>query len=117
MGMFDRKDAIDALFDLLDRERIAVLDARFDALERLTAEKQRLLQGIPTRGVAPEVLLRLKQGFERNAGLILAMQNGVGAAIRKLEAARNGPAPLETYTSTGLRQLMRAANPSLQRRA
>ena len=56
MGLFSYKDSSALLEDLLEREREAVLGARFDVLERLTAEKERLTQTIARDGAPAPVL-------------------------------------------------------------
>ena len=42
MALFDLKDTAGAMHDVLDRERAAILSGRFDTLERLVPEKERL---------------------------------------------------------------------------
>ncbi|MDJ0825616.1 MAG: hypothetical protein QNJ16_08945 [Rhodobacter sp.] len=117
MGLFDRTPSVDGLLDLLERERVAVLDGRFDQLERLTAEKERLLQAIPGPNTDMTELAQLKKLGERNAALLSAMQSGVRSAIRRIEAFRSGPASLQTYTASGQRQCIGDGQASLQHRA
>lgn len=107
----------DALIDLLDRERDAILAGRFDILERLVTEKERLAGGLAGQSGTAPTLSMVKRKSDRNAGLLEAMQRGVRAAIGGLEAARNGPAPLATYSETGQRTTMTGGRPTMQRRA
>ncbi|MDJ0627384.1 MAG: hypothetical protein QNJ44_03910 [Rhodobacter sp.] len=117
MGLFDRAAAPEALIELFDRERTAILQGRFDVLERLSVAKDRLQQSVAAEGADPASLLRLKQLGERNAGLLSAMQCGVKAAKERIEVLGKGPATLQTYGATGQRQNMGAARPKMEHRA
>jgi len=101
MGLFSKADASDALEDLLERERFAVLDGRFDVLERMSAEKERLVRSFARTGVAPPTLARLKAGSERNGRLLEAMRTGIMAAQKRLQAMQEQKKPLQTYDSSG----------------
>jgi flagellar biosynthesis/type III secretory pathway chaperone len=117
MGLFSLDSASDALEDLLDKERAAVLAARFDVLDRLTAEKERLI-GLVARGDAdPDALQRLRIASERNGRLLAAMRAGVQAAQKRITALRVPNAPLQTYDASGRVQAMTGAPRGLGHRA
>ena len=60
MALFDLTTAGDALNDLFDRERKAILGGRFDVLERLAHEKERLFDAVQRKPGAPDQLARLR---------------------------------------------------------
>ena len=117
MGLFNLKDASGSLEDLLDRERLAVLDGRFDVLERMTAEKERLLRSVALDGASAESLARLRRKTERNSQLLDAMRAGVVAAQDRLKAMQKKKDPLQTYDSTGRKSAIRGATHTPGRRA
>jgi flagellar biosynthesis/type III secretory pathway chaperone len=106
MGLFDMTNASDALEDLLDREKSAVLDGRFDILDRLAAEKERLVGLVARGGAAPQALARLKEASDRNGRLLGAMRDGVVAAQNRLKSMRAPAAPLQTYDASGHKTAM-----------
>jgi flagellar biosynthesis/type III secretory pathway chaperone len=117
MGLFDQVVASDALEDLLDRERKAVLGGRFDVLERLAAEKERLVQTVSRNGTGPNALMRLKSASERNSRLLDAMRAGVAAAQRRVSAMKNQKVSLQTYDAAGRVQAIATAPKKLGHRA
>jgi len=117
MGLFNLKDASESLDDLLDRERLAVLNGRFDVLERMTAEKERLLRGFVQDGSSAEGLSRLRHKSERNSQLLEAMRAGVIAAQERLQAMQKKKDPLQTYDSSGRKSAIRGATHSPGHRA
>lgn len=115
MGLFELPG--DALEDLLDRERGAILAGRFDVLERLMSEKERLFAAVLRRPENTIQLARLKDMVQRNGTLLSAMENGVRAAARRIKGlGRPGP-DLKTYDASGGRQVITDTRHALQRRA
>ncbi len=108
MALFDLAPPEDALIDYFDRERRAILDGRFDILERIAREKARLLESLAKRNVPVETLRRLKTLGDRNAALLAAMQNGVSAARARVANLRAG-ADLQTYDATGRQSVIATA--------
>ena len=106
MGLFKQTDAVDALTDILERERAAVLDGRFDVLERLMVEKERLVGAVAQAGSSTGSLARLKAALDRNGMLLAAMRAGVAAAHKRVKVLRDGPAPLATYDASGRKTVM-----------
>lgn len=113
MALFDIRDAGESLEDLLAREREAITSGRFDVLERLASEKERLVNRIaagnrPARNAAPETSLeRLKAMAERNQGLLDAMRAGLRSAQAKLDQLGRVPSALHTYDASGRKIPMR----------
>jgi len=101
MGLFDLSVASDDLEDLLERERAAVLAGRFDLLERLGDEKERLVRIVDRDGATPETLARLRAETERNGLLLEAMRSGVMAAQARVQAMQQPKEPLQTYDASG----------------
>ena len=117
MGLFDQVEASDALEDLLDRERTAVVDGRFDVLERMTAEKERLIHVVSRDGATPNALSRLKLASERNGRLLEAMRAGVVVAQKRIGAMKKQSEPLQTYDASGRVQTINTAAGKLGHRA
>lgn len=101
MGLFDQVEASDALHDLLAREREAVLNGRFDVLERLMAEKERLVKAVSRNGATADSLSRLQAASERNGRLLEAMHDGLMAAQKRIGAMKSHGEPLQTYDAAG----------------
>ncbi len=117
MGLFDRAKPTEALKELYERERAAILSGRFDVLERLVAEKERLVMSVVQADRDDPALHRLKQQAQRNGTLLRAMESGVRAAARRIEEMRTGSAALQTYDSAGQKQAMPTQSGLLHRRA
>ena len=115
MGLCETQSAAEALEELLEKEREAILDGRFDSLERLAAEKERLVTSVAESGAPGLVGLRVRA--ERNSALLEAMGAGVKAAIRQIEGLRGLGAPLQTYDASGQRTAMAGPRQPLGRRA
>ncbi len=116
MGLFSRRMASELLEDMLERERKAALGGRFDLLERLVAEKERLIAVVAREGADAETLARLKAGAERNGRLLQSMRDGVAAAKARLSALGGRGETLQTYDAEGRRRpISRAANPADRR--
>ncbi len=101
MGLFDRTLPGEALQDMLDRERQAVLGGRFDVLERMATEKDRLVRAVVLQSPDLETLRRLRANTERNNRLLEAMRAGVQAARARLDAMRHPVTELSTYDASG----------------
>lgn len=106
MAFFDPRGLADSVHDLLDRERAAILAGRFDVLERLTAEKERLIARLVGTGKLGGELERLRTLAERNARLLEAMRVGLKDATDRLEEMRRKPGSLHTYDASGRRTVL-----------
>lgn len=101
MALFDFRDSTNAMHDLLERERRAILEGRFDILERLTAEKERLVQRISHKMPSGPELRRLREMSERNSRLLAAMRDGLRDAQARIDVLRRKPQTLHTYDASG----------------
>jgi len=117
MALFELAAAGDALEDLFDRERKAILAGQFDVLERLGAEKERLFGAVQRKGPGRAPLERLRHMADRNKTLLNAMEMGVRAASDRIEALRAKPGALQTYDAAGQRQPIDQPSRALHRRA
>lgn len=116
MALFDAVAPAEALEDLFERERAAILAGRFDLLERLAHEKERLFEAM-TRRPDDERLPRLKAAADRSRVLLQAMDRGVRAAEKRLKGLAAGPATLQTYDASGRRRSHAGQAHALHRRA
>ena len=108
MGLFDIKTATENLEDLLDRERVAVLNGRFDLLEQLSVEKEMLIRTVVRDGAVTEALGRLRVDTKRNSDLLEAMSAGIVAAQVKIKALKHPRSALQTYDAAGRKQAIHA---------
>lgn len=112
MGLFDKKNSADAMEDLLDREREAILEGRFDLLNRLIEQKTRLISAFNPKDVDEKTLVRLRDQGQRNARLLDAMREGIEAVQNRLASFQGSGAALETYEANGRRNTFPAARKS-----
>lgn len=115
--MFARRAGVEDLQDLLDRERAALLEGRFEVLERLAEEKQRLAGAMLKSEPDAGALAAVRKVAERNRDLLSAAREGLRAASARIAGLSKAKAPLATYDATGARTNLAAAASTLQRRA
>ncbi|PRX33709.1 hypothetical protein SAMN05216257_104375 [Meinhardsimonia xiamenensis] len=89
--------------DLLERERRALLEARFDVLERLAARKESLLRELAEHRPKAGDLERLQALSRRNEGLFRAALAGIGRARERARAIA-GAGEFRTYGRDGRMQ-------------
>lgn len=100
-------DFAERLERLLERERRAILDRRFEALVGLAAEKEALCAQLDAgahSGTRPALARRLHRAARRNETLLSAVLDGLRAARAAIAAARSGPPAHTTYDAQGRRQ-------------
>lgn len=118
MALFKHPDPIEALDDLLDRERVAVLRGDLNTLVRMAPEKERLLSRLAGASGTPGRFARLREKADRNQHLLTAVANGIDQARRRLKRGREAPAPgLSTYSAGGERSAMGQRRSTLEKRA
>jgi len=117
MGLFSLSTASEDLEDLLERERNAVLDGRFDLLERLGAEKERLVQLVARDGAPAKALVRLRSETRRNGDLLDAMRAGIAAAQAQIKALQQPRDALQTYDASGRKKPIQTQSKPLGHRA
>ena len=117
MGLLDFGNTTDALRDLLEKERDAILTGRFDLLERLAAEKERLVKLVSRDQTDANLLAKLREKTERNGQLLAAMRDGIRAAQDRVRKLQKGAEPLQTYDPTGQIHSIEPAKQVLTHRA
>lgn len=107
---------IDALTDLLEKERAALLSGDIDALARLAPQKERILQSLDA---ADRPALEALHGKAlRNQELIDSALQGIRDVTERLQALRLARRSLETYDRQGQRRSIDAtARPTVEKRA
>lgn len=112
-------DTLDALHDLLERERRALLAGRMDELERLVALKDALrakLGDAPPLAAGPR-LDALRALAAQNAELLNAARRGIEAASASLGMLRDGALKFETYNRDGQLRPMANRGSRIEKRA
>lgn len=117
MGLFNLIEPIDALEDVLKRERSAIMAGDFDQLERLIPEKERLMPNLDKDPEALEKLQGLRDYSARNGELLSSMQSGITAAQERIQAMRAPKPALETYDDTGRKTVISKVETTQERRA
>lgn len=104
--MIDHIDAdIDALEDLLDAERAALLVGKLDDVSRLHAQKERLIGALSEHAVRDgDRFASLNEKVRRNQVLLDSALNGIRSVTRRLAAIRQVRHSLETYDAFGRRR-------------
>lgn len=101
MALFERKDALKSLTDLLAREHTAILDGDFSSLQGMLGEKERLLEALGSAKPGGRALDTLRIKSARNNEMLEAAARGIKAAVKRLEASRKPTSPLRTYDKSG----------------
>lgn len=91
----------DALEDLLDKERTAILNGSLENMGRIAVEKEQILDGNDLTAPNQRVLDRLRRKAARNQQLLTAAIRGVRAVSSRLDILRNGPREMNTYNREG----------------
>lgn len=94
---------IDALEDLLDKERAAILDGAFADMGRIANEKESVLERRELKAPDQKTLDRVRRKAARNHQLLAAAISGVRAVTARLDVLRNGPSGMNTYDRAGQR--------------
>ncbi|ARE40390.1 hypothetical protein RGUI_2249 [Rhodovulum sp. P5] len=111
-------DKADEIADVLERERVALRNADFKSLNKLSDEKERLFADLGDTPFADaETLKRLLDMAKRNETLLDAVRRGIDSAAQRLKRLREPAEPLDTYSQTGQRTRLDATKRSLTRRA
>lgn len=99
------KIEIDALDDLLDAEREALMAGDLEGLTRLAENKERLIEALnATEQTDLDALSMLDRKVKRNQLLLDSALEGIRTVARRIGALRRIRASLDTYDATGQRQ-------------
>lgn len=117
MAFFSSPSLVDAIEDLLDRERQAVLGGNLDGLTRLMPEKTRLMERM-TRARQPlGEIDRLKEKALQNQKLLEAVAHGIKSVSEHVTGLQTRKPPLRTYDATGLSKEILQHRSTLEKRA
>lgn len=117
MALFKTPPVIEALDDLLDRERLAILSGNLDALARHLGEKTRLLEALPNVNSDSGRIERLKVKADRNQDLLVAVARGIKSATRRLKELDKPKVALRTYDEGGASTEVFSRHSGLEKRA
>lgn len=101
MGLFDSQNTMDALEDLLEREKAFILKGNIDGVRRLSVEKERLLKRLGRTSLQREKLAGLRRKADRNNELLAASARGFRAVQDRLRALTQRAEGLSTYGRDG----------------
>lgn len=111
-----QNEAYDALDDLLDRERAALLAGDIDGLGRLAHDKERLIGQLSASEHTRLDDLQVKAA--RNQELLNSALDGIRNVASRLQALREVRDTLNTYDKSGRRQSIEGlGRPQVERRA
>jgi hypothetical protein len=100
---------VNALNDLLDKERKSLLDGDLDAISRNIHEKERLILGLNAEGMEQGLeLSQLTEKLARNQVLLDGALEGIRAVAQRLARMRRIRSTLETYDKSGRKMTIEA---------
>lgn len=92
---------IDALHEILDAEKSAILCADYDALGALEVSKENLLKQVPLLERETRLLATIKGKILANQALLRAAIDGLAAAKARIDALQNVRDGLNVYDQSG----------------
>jgi hypothetical protein len=99
---------IDSLQELLEDERVALIEGKMDALPDLLERKEALFEELSTLQEEEEIdaddLAPLQDGFARNQRLLESAQAGLRATQERMGTLRRVRTTFESYDNRGQRQ-------------
>lgn len=113
------KFEFDALDELLEAERAALLEGNLAELVGLADSKEHLISKLnETEHTDLDALQKLDRKVKRNQALLDSALDGIRTVARRLAALRRIRASLDTYDATGQRRSIEVdAERSVERRA
>jgi flagellar biosynthesis/type III secretory pathway chaperone len=101
------EDTINALDDLLDQERAAMLEGDLEKIARTLDLKQSLIERLNRLDMADRATLEaLNAKVERNQSLLNAALEGIRAVARRLATMRRIRSSLDTYDANGRKKVI-----------
>lgn len=101
MGLFDTRKPVQALTELLEKERAAILKAEFSTLAQVSGSKMSLMKLVAKSSATASELESLKSLTERNSKLLTASAQGFKAARKRLSMLRAPRPTFQTYGPSG----------------
>lgn len=89
------------LLELLSRERLAIIQAEFLAVDLCVAEKETLLMALNNSPVATGALTQIRSALEENQTLLTSTIAGVQAARTRVAELKDVRMGLRVYDQTG----------------
>lgn len=105
------------LLQLLEQERVAIINADFPKIDALAEQKTVLFEQAVLRFKSKEALAEIQRSLRRNEALLLAAIEGVSAARVRLNAIREVRENLRVYDKTGHISQMESRTPDLSKRS
>lgn len=99
------QDTVDSLDDLLDEERMALLDGNLDHIGRLMGRKEALIDALNDQnGSEYRLLSELNTKVVRNQILLKSALEGIQNVAKRLAAVRQVKSTIDTYDAQGRRK-------------
>lgn len=117
MALFKNKNLGDAVEDLLERERQAVLAGNLEVLTRLISEKTRMMALLKRTAIPQDQLTQLRRKAQQNQGLLKACARGIKSAATHISGLHAEKAPLRTYDSFGSSREILQRRSTLEKRS
>jgi hypothetical protein len=118
MAKDDGKDLIDALNDLLDRERRALLAGDLEGLGRLLPQKEAMLHRLSQEAVGDAPFDGLRRRLRRNQVLLDGALEGIRSVADRMAGLRRARGSIDTYDRAGRKHSIKSPErPSVERRA
>jgi len=117
MGLFDSSDRARLFENLLHKERAAILNCDYEAIQEIVAQKNYISTQLDRTRIEPQTLARLSQLSQKNSLLYDAMRAGIGNALERLRSIREPRQDLKTYDEAGQRLELKSAQSKNERRA
>lgn len=105
------------LLQLLEQERVAIINADFTKIDALAEQKTALFERTVLRVKSKESLAEIQRSLRRNEALLLAAIEGVSAARVRLNAIREVRENLRVYDKTGHISQMKSRTSDLSKRS
>lgn len=116
MQIFRRREDLDLLDDLLEREKSAVLTGNFVALDRLVKEKERLMAVLKPVANSKD-MAALRRKAKRNQAILQAAGQGIRSVSLMLSNQNKNNHTLQTYDNQGRHRTQHTSGQHIERRA
>ncbi len=118
MAFFKPDTLGDAVQDLLDREKRALLNGNIDALSRLVAEKTRLMKQMRAHGISGRNIDIIREKARHNRRLLDAVEVAIRSVGEQLRMGDDQAVTLQTYGVDGTsHRIGRPPQGNLEKRA
>jgi flagellar biosynthesis/type III secretory pathway chaperone len=99
------RDTVNSLEDLLDKERAALLSGNLDLIDRMSVQKEKLIDVLNLHGGSKiKKLAALNIKVQRNQVLFESALDGIRSVAERLATMRRVKNSLDTYDAHGKRK-------------